>query len=238
MKYKKTIGCFLAVVCSALSAKAQGFQNLDFESASPVSAGNPNDPTQDTFTSALPGWSGLIGGTPATTVEFNNFSLGGPSIDLFGPGWNSVNPGIIDGSYTVFLQSGGIPGPSDDVSLLQSGTIPPTAESLQLKAWSASSVDSAFSVSLNGTALSLIALSSGQTSAGQMFTEYGANIPSYAGASAQLTLTSIATGAPSWTEFDDITFSTQAVPEASPFVLSGIGGLLFALYRRFAPKRE
>ena len=36
---------------------------------------------------------------------------------------------------------------------------------------------------------------------------------------------------------DDITFSTHAVPEPTPLALTGVGALLFALYRRFAPKR-
>jgi hypothetical protein len=36
---------------------------------------------------------------------------------------------------------------------------------------------------------------------------------------------------------DDITFSPNAVPEPSPIALMGIGGLFFALCRRFAPKR-
>jgi hypothetical protein len=45
------------------------------------------------------------------------------------------------------------------------------------------------------------------------------------------------TGLNNWT-LDDISFSTTSIPEASPLVLTGVGGLLFALYRRFAPKRQ
>jgi hypothetical protein len=37
---------------------------------------------------------------------------------------------------------------------------------------------------------------------------------------------------------DDIAFSTQAIPEPSPLALTGVGALVFALYRRFAPKRK
>ena len=37
---------------------------------------------------------------------------------------------------------------------------------------------------------------------------------------------------------DDISFSpTSVIPEPEPLALMSIGGLLFALYRRFAPKR-
>jgi len=43
---------------------------------------------------------------------------------------------------------------------------------------------------------------------------------------------------PSIFELDNISFSAQAVPEPSPLALTGIGGLLIALYRRYAPKRQ
>jgi hypothetical protein len=44
---------------------------------------------------------------------------------------------------------------------------------------------------------------------------------------------------PSELILDDISFSsTSAIPESSPLALTGLGGLLIALYRRFAPKRQ
>jgi hypothetical protein len=42
---------------------------------------------------------------------------------------------------------------------------------------------------------------------------------------------------PSLLELDDITFSPGAVPEPSALALTGIGGLLFALYRRIKQRR-
>jgi len=40
-------------------------------------------------------------------------------------------------------------------------------------------------------------------------------------------------------ELDDISFSPMAVtPEPEPLVLMGIGGVVFALYRRFGPARQ
>jgi hypothetical protein len=45
------------------------------------------------------------------------------------------------------------------------------------------------------------------------------------------------TSGASWLGLDDIAFSTQAVPEPNPLALTGIGALLFALFRRFAPKQ-
>jgi hypothetical protein len=66
------------------------------------------------------------------------------------------------------------------------------------------------------------------------YTIFGGNISEWAGQTEQLTFSS------SFQNFliDDISFSTQAVPEPSPLALTGVGGLLFALYRRLAPKRK
>jgi hypothetical protein len=207
------------------------FQNLDFESAN---LSNPMGyPPKVPITNALPDWSASIGGVPVTEILVNGLSTGAPSIDIFGPGWNNVDPGVIDGNYTVFLQSGGIPGTFDNVSLSQSGTIPGNVRLLEFEAWTAPSVNGVFSVSFNGNNLLPVVLSSGQTASGQAYNVYGANITSYAGQSGQLEFTSIATGAPSWTEFDDISFST--VPEPNVLPLTAIGGMLFGARKWFAP---
>ncbi len=93
-------------------------------------------------------------------------------------------------------------------------------------------------MSFDGNTLSPVVLSSGQTAAGQPYTVYGVNIALYAGQTGQLEFTAgFNNSGPSWTELDDIMFSPTTVPEPSPLALTGIGGLLFALYRRLAPKR-
>jgi hypothetical protein len=72
------------------------------------------------------------------------------------------------------------------------------------------------------------------------YTQYGANISAWAGDTEQLTFSALAsstTGLNNWT-VDDISFSLEAVPEPNAFVLTGIAGVLFALYRRYAPKRQ
>jgi len=224
----------LVLTFATLSAHAQGtFQNLNFEQANPVSAGDPDNPNAVTPASALPGWSGSIDGTPVTEVLFNDITIGAASIDILGPGWNFNNPGIIDGNYTVFLQT--FISSEGEVSLSQNGTVPANAESLQFSAWSQYSPAN-LSVSFAGNNLSLVALSAGTSASGQPYTVYGASLAPYAGQTGQLDFTAFAATQPGQIELDDISFSTQAVPEPSPFVLSGIGGLLFALYRRFAPK--
>jgi len=217
------------------SASAQsGFQNLYFERANPINAGSREYTDAVTFASALPGWGASIGGEPVTDVLLNGYTGGGASIDLFGPGWNSVEPGIIDGNYTVYLQSGGSWPLSvgGNVSLYQTGMIPAGDHSLQFKAWNTPSIDSAFAVSFAGNNLSPVVLSSGQTASGQTYNVYGADISPYAGETGELEFTSIVTGAPSCTEFDDITFSTTTVtPEPNTLALAVMGGLALAARR-------
>jgi hypothetical protein len=43
---------------------------------------------------------------------------------------------------------------------------------------------------------------------------------------------------PSLLQLDNIVFSPAAIPEPSAMALTGIAGVLFALYRRFAAKRQ
>jgi hypothetical protein len=211
----------------AVSAQAQStFQNLNFESAN---LSNPSGQFNEIpIANALPGWSGSIGGVPVTQVWANDYSLGQASIDIFGPTWNAINPGIIDGNYTVFLQSGGSPvteGLLVNTSLWQSGTIPADAQSLQFKAWSFQSGGS-LSVSFAGNSLSPVVLSSGESPSGQPYNVYGADITPYAGQTGQIDFTSIIQGL-NWMELDDITFSTTAVPEPSTLALIVTGGMAF-----------
>lgn len=224
------------LLATALSVHCQGtFQNLDFESAtlSPVPAGQFGG--EVSITAALPGWSGEIGDTPVSQVLQNNSTTGAASIDILGPNWGG-NPGIIDGNYSVFLQAGAPDGPGSEnsTSIWQTGTVPADSESLQVKAWSYFP-NAPFSVSFNGNTLLPVALSTGQSPSGQAYTLYGFNIASYASQTGQLQLSAIfSDSGPSWTEFDDITFSTQVVPEPSVVALTAIGGLLFGARRWFA----
>jgi hypothetical protein len=226
------------ILSVAVSTQAQGiFQNLNFEAATPGPpiTGPIIGADYQPVGLALPGWNASIGGVPVTLVLQNDFTGGAASIDIFGPNWTSIGPGIIGGNYTVFLQAFN-PG-LGNVSLWQDGTVPATAESLQFKAWEFLPT-AVFSVSFDGNALSPAAISSGVSPSGQAYTLYGANLSPYAGQTGQLEFTALAGNGPSWIEFDDIAFSTQVVPEPCPLVLTGVGALAFALYRRFAPKRK
>jgi hypothetical protein len=225
------IVCLSGALLAALTAQAQGdFQNLDFESAD---LSNPSGIDNAVpIANALPDWSGSIGGVAITQIWANVESAGQATIDVLGPGWSTVNPGILDGNYTVLLQA--FNAAQGNVSLWQSGMVPAYAQSLQFEAYIVPSPNEMFSVSFAGNSLSPVVLSSGQTSSGQDFDVYGVDMASYAGHSGQLEFTSYGGDGPDFIEIDDITFSPMAVPEPSMLALTALGGLLLGAGRWFA----
>jgi hypothetical protein len=218
----------VTTVLGAVSARAQGtFQNFNFELANPVSVGNPADPSAVTAASAFPEWSLYAGNVQLTEVNYNDPDLGTTTVGLVSP-TSPLYPAI-DGNYSALLQGGvGVTAPAASIS--QSGVIPSGSESLLFEAqdYNPSAV---LNVSIGGQNVSLVALSTTPT-----YTEYGASISAWAGDSETLTFSAPGeAGGNNWV-LDDISFSTQSVLEPNLFVLTGIGGLVFALYRRFAFK--
>ncbi len=228
---------------AALSIQAQvPFQNLNFESAtlSPVTV-NGSPPVYVPVSCALPGWSAYLGTSQQTQVIQNVYGHGQAIVAILGPnypaaGWppGLFNAGVIDGNYSVLLQSGVDPttGDVEGVSIAQTGTVPQGFQSLEFEAWQPLATE--FSISFNGVNLSPFVLGTGAN-----YTLYGVNISPFVGQTGSLEFTADynATGGASWLGLDDIAFCTQAVPEPSPLIMTGIGGLLVALCRRFVPKR-
>ena len=235
MKILTVTSSFLILVYASYGQETV-FQNLDFEQAQPVSAGA----NMVTEASALPGWTVYCGTEVQTAVYENVYALNQATADIFGPSYPVAGPtsgglpGRIDGNYTAVIQPGVQsinPLTFVSTSLEQTGTIPVGDDSLVFKAWGAGA--DSFSVSFAGNNLSLIDLGSGPN-----YTLYGADISSYAGQTGLLDFTANVQAAPSLLALDDIAFSTTAAPEPNSLVLTGIGGLVFASYRRFAPKRS
>jgi hypothetical protein len=244
MKSTKLIGVAIYALYSAtsFSVRAQGtFQNLDFESANVPASGPEPYGTFVPVGSALPAWTAYLGAGQMTQVGYNSPTLGTATISLYGPTWNSSDVGlpgigIIDGNYSVVLQSGAVPnnpGFGESASIEQTGTVPSLAESLEFKAFAVGP----FSVSFAGNALDPIALSSGQGEDGMTYTLYGASIAAWAGQTGELEFTSDFDAHFPYLVLDDISFSPQSIPEPSPLALTGVGAVLVALCRRFAPKR-
>ena len=96
-----------------------------------------------------------------------------------------------------------------------------------------------FAVTVGGESINMVPLQNFAN-----YTLYGGNVSAWAGQDTTLRITQLAPplnqggAALSVLELDDIVFSPAAVPEPRPLALTCIAGLLFALYRRFAPNRQ
>jgi hypothetical protein len=234
MKTVKLVPILSTLLTAALSAGAQPvlFQNLDFESAN---LSHPSGMYNEVpIAQALPSWHASIGGVPVSEVWTDGESAGDAAINVLGPGWPYIYPGIISGNYTVLLQAGANPQGGDtavNVSIFQTGTIPADAQSLDFEAWNIEGGGPP-SVSFDGNSLSPVALSSGQSLSGQPYTLYGADISAYAGQMGQLRFTDVFGGpVMCGIELDDISFSPNAVPEPSTLALLVTAGLALAARR-------
>jgi hypothetical protein len=220
-----------AILFACFSTHAQGtFENLNFEEASilPISG----QQFAITVANALPGWTVDYGTVQQTQISYNDAALGGePWLTLSANGYPGDPEAIIDGNFTPFLQGGEVNGVSTPVSITQTGQIPPGTQSLLFDVGN-SGESLVPEVYIGNDLLTLFSVGSG-VGVSDSYTIYGANISAWADQTEQLTFSASLGNI----AIDDISFSpTAVIPEPSPLVLSGIGGLLFALYRRFAPK--
>src|SRR6266581_9064077 len=96
---------FFSVVFLTLlrNISGQGFVNLGFESATlfPIPGDGYN---RVDFAQALPGWTGSLGGVPATRVLTNNLFLDTAGIAIMDHNWSGPL-GLIQGNYTVVIMS-------------------------------------------------------------------------------------------------------------------------------------
>lgn len=204
---------------------AQGtFQNLDFEEANPVDIIHnpfPSAPVEEAF----PYWTVTVANVPQTYVTVDGYSTGEAWVSLIGPG---PVGGPIDGDYSALLF--GSPTASS-VAISQTGLIPPGTQSLFFEA----QLIGPLSVSIGNQNISFAAVGTGPN-----YTIYGANVSAWGGDTEQLTFSAFADlSRPTGGTIDDISFSPVTItPEPSPLALTGIGGVLFALYRHFGVKRK
>jgi hypothetical protein len=162
---------------------------------------------------------------PQTQIWENGFSTGAPGVSLL-----SQNPTVppLDGDYSVSLT-----GSFSSASISQIGEIPVGTQLLWFDA-EPFPRGGPLVVTIGNDSLTLF-----PTQTGVNFNVYGANISAWAGQTEPLTFTAVGNNTTFnvW-EIDDISFSpTAVVPEPDPLALMGIGGVLFALYRRFATKQ-
>jgi len=200
--------------------EAQGFVNLNFESANLTGYSSLQ---QVPISSALPGWSVdfiASGSTNAVTqVVYNGISLGGQGISIIDSNAPSFLP--LQGKYSAFLFGTDLNG-STTAMISQTALVPNDAASLLLDVYAFNS----FEVSLGGQTINMIPLETFSN-----YTLYGANISSFAGDVETFSLIAPPTGGPNGVEFDNIQFSTSAVPEPSIFGFFALGGAAFAWRR-------
>jgi hypothetical protein len=222
------IGLSLSVF-AGVSAVAQGtFQDLDFEEANPVFVGNPS--LLVTVASALPGWSVYYGSVQQTEIAYNVLGTGATLVELMGPG---SSPPAIDGNYCVVLQ-GGVTASAASIS--QTGFIAASDQSLLFEEWGATLGSGNFALLIGNQSIPVEEISTGAN-----YTVYGADISAWAGQTEQLTFSALEEVYYRNIFIDDISFSTSPLPATAPepdaVVLTGVGGVVFALRLRIGTKR-
>jgi len=207
---KRTIISVL-ILAGTFGAFAQGFVNLDFESANLSGYGAGSVPTA----SAIPGWTAYLGGTNLANINYDLNHYNGTEVCLVG----SAN---LQGNYYVLLQGAIFNDVNEAASIGQTGTIPATAGSLIW--WAASGP---FSLSFNGQTLPYSAIGSGTG-----YAIFAANISTFAGETGELLFTSTGyPGAPGCI-IDNIQFSSSPVPEPGVLALFALGGGALLCHRR------
>ncbi|HEY6167313.1 MAG TPA: hypothetical protein VI454_04690 [Verrucomicrobiae bacterium] len=194
------------------------FQNLGFELAdlAPVPSGEYGNFVP--ATNAIPKWEGYLGASPATQVWHNNLALGSANISILGPYWPTA--AIIEGQYTVVLQSGVGIGGYVGAAIAQTGFMPSNSLSIQLKVLGAN-----LDVTFAGTVIPLIQLGGGSN-----YVLYGGDVSAFAGQVGELRLTSVPTSERPFNNvsIDAIAFSPEPIPEPQVYCLFGTAMLLVA----------
>ena len=207
MKINQNIILIILIQIFTLSVEAQGFINLDFESANVSSFSTGFVPA----TNAFPGWTAYIGGNQVDEVVYNTSPLDAAEVTLQGTNASSPSLRPIQGKFTAVLFGASVFAPQQSAAIGQTGQIPFGV--LSLTFWGYSS-----DVSFGGQALSLVLLGSTPN-----YNIYGADVSAFAGQTGQLLFTA---QPQTFSIIDNIQFLSSPVPEPNTFALIALGGLL------------
>ena len=221
----KKIGLVGLVALLGWEGKPQGFVNLNFESTTLVSNGAP---ITVATTVALPGWNVFIGGIPQSTILYNNGTLGDSAVAIQGYA-NSLTP-VIAGNFSVSLTAGA----TGNASISQTGLLPANALSLFFESYTTGNGVPILSVTINGQDIGVSPL---LTTAN--YTLYGGDISGFAGQAVNLAFTAVSDYPQGFGYYvlDEISFSTNPIPEPSEYVLLALGGVAFIGWRHFLRRK-
>lgn len=208
-------GAALALVLAA-PARAD-FVNLDFEQAQ-LPGGSTVPISTLEWSAGAPGWSHTTG-SDTGIVYYNAAHVGVTQwFMLVGEhnGW------LLEGAYSMAFRSGMSSSFDPNATwvhaaLWQTGTVPSTARSLQLRAFGP------LAVFLGDTALPL------QSLGGNL---YGADVQAFAGQTLELRLVNTSNSLSDAVVVDSIVFSPSPVPELPTLALFGLGLAGWAATRR------
>jgi hypothetical protein len=229
MKRATAIFTMLFLLGGIQAGVAQGFVNLDFESANIPSGTAIN--SSISVTDALPGWTASFS-SPTTgiiidsMVNYDSFSEGGPIISVNDTNLDLSGFGPTSGKYSVYLFSGNQGNTLYTASISQTGLVPGGTESLQFQVGIGTSP---FTVSLGGETINVVPL---QTFSA--YTLYGGDVSSFADEGEPLTFTETFPtmgSPPGMLSLDNIIFSASPVPEPGTGGLILCGAVLFGLKR-------
>ena len=203
---KTKITNLLLLLSGLCFGHAQGFINLDFESAK-LTGYSPGNLVP--ATNAFPGW------TVNAIIIYDNLSLSGESASICDTNNPTLIPAI-QGRYFAILTSGNYPGTGVPISMGQTGQIPLWAQTISF--WGDIG---GLQITFGGQPLSFNA-----TGGAPNYDIYKADISAFAGQTGELlfTLPPFVSDA----RLDNIQFSSSPVPEPSTLALSALGGLLLA----------
>jgi PEP-CTERM motif len=196
---------FFAALLLCQSSHAQGFVDLNFESA-----------TNNT----IPGWTAYLGSIAQTVVPYNGLSLGGANVSII----DTNNTGgllPLRGKYSVLLQGSSFGAPTA-ASVGQTGQIP--INTLSLLFFQSLTVYG-LQVTFNGQAIPLF-----QTGATTNYAIMGGDISAFAGQTGQLLFSALPNLGNAL--LDNIQFSSSPIPEPSSLALVALGCGLFGFRHR------
>ena len=186
---------------------AQGFLNLDFESA------HLNGYAQGYVPSSvsIPGWTVYSDSGSGYQILYNSIALDDPMVTIQGKNSTDLTP--LQGNYSVYIQGGSPYGYGTIIGILQTGQIPISAKSLTF--WGqVGNVQLSFS----GQALSYNAIGNIGN-----YSIFGADISVFAGQTGELRFN---VTHPGGATLDNIQFSNLPVPEPGSLALLVVGGLI------------